>query len=146
MSVGRICVREVDVVSLDESVRAAASRMHDRKVGTLVVVSSESVPIGMVTDRDLVTRVLAHGLSADEIQVADVMTEVPRTVHEEASIEDALAIMRAGSFRRVPVVDSNRHLVGLLSLDDILSLLAEEFRDIGLLIEGESPSSLSTAK
>lgn len=142
MSVGRICVREVDVVSEEESVQVAASRMHSRKVGTLVVVDADTRPVGIVTDRDLTVRVLARGLDSTEVSVREVMTRCPETVFPETSIEDALRRMRAGAFRRVPVVDDGGRLVGLLSLDDVLDLLAEEFAEVGRLIREEEPSSL----
>lgn len=143
MSVGRICVREVDVISEDESAQTAAGRMHSRKVGTLVVVDSETRPVGIVTDRDLTVRVLAKGLDGTQLPVRDVMTHTPETVYPETAIEDALRRMRVGAFRRVPVVDDDGRLVGLLSLDDILELLAEEFTEIGRLIHEEEPGRLA---
>jgi CBS domain-containing protein len=71
------------------------------------------------------------------------MTRSPVTVGEDTPIEEALAVMRRGPFRRVPVVDREQRLVGLLSLDDILDLLCEEFGQIGKLLAGESPRSLA---
>jgi CBS domain-containing protein len=142
MSAGRICVREVDVISPQESAQAAAARMHDRKVGTLVVIDEQRMPIGIVTDRDLTVRVLAEGRDGSQTTVAEVMSAAPATVSEQTPIEDALRLMRSGAFRRVPVVDEDGRLAGLLSLDDILDLLAEEFRDIGQLIQEEQPRAL----
>jgi CBS domain-containing protein len=143
MSVGRICVREVDTATFDESAEIAAERMHQRAVGTLVLVNDAAQPIGIVTDRDLVTRVLARGRNASETLLRDVMTAAPRTMMENDSIEAALSLMRRGNFRRVPVVDKNKKLVGLVTLDDILILLAEEFGDIGRLLEHETPRAVA---
>ncbi len=143
MTVGRICVREVDVVKPEESVQAAAQRMHSRKVGTLIVQDAERKPIGILTDRDLTVRVLATASDPFQTTVGDVMTKCPRTINENSPIEDALAIMRSGPFRRVPVVSGEGELVGLLSLDDILDLLTEEFGQIRDLLEQESPASLA---
>ena len=64
MSVSRICVREVDLADPGEPVFQAAERMHQRAVGTLVILNQESQPVGILTDRDLVERVLAKGLDA----------------------------------------------------------------------------------
>ena len=144
MSVNKICIRNVDTASPGETVDVIAQRMHQRAVGTLVVVSSESEPIGIVTDRDLVERVLAKGMSPVETNVRDVMTPGPKTVFEETPIETALALMRSGGFRRLPVVDRNYQLVGLITLDDILMLLAEEFTQVGRLLEKESPRCVVT--
>lgn len=139
MSVGRICVREVDLADAEETVVVAAQRMRERAVGTLMVLGEARQPLGIVTDRDLVERVLAAGLDPATTTVEEVMTREPKTISEEGAIESALALMRSGRFRRLPVVDGQGQLVGLLSLDDVLVLLAEEFRDVGNLLEREMP-------
>jgi CBS domain-containing protein len=142
MTVGRVCVREVDLAEPHEPVQVAAARMNDRNVGTLVVVGSQGEPIGIVTDRDLAIRVVAYARDPLSTRVAEVMTQCPVSVHEDTPLEEALREMRRGPFRRVPVVDSAGKLVGLLSLDDILDLLAEEFGMIRELLSRESPSGL----
>ena len=72
------------------------------------------------------------------------MTREPRCVPEDTPIESALQSMRAGPYRRLPVIDSDGVLVGLVSLDDILRLLTEEFYEIGSLLKREDPSSLAS--
>jgi len=139
MSVGRICLRDVDLADAAECVLDAARRMRDRDVGTLVVLGEAEKPVGLLTDRDLTVRVLAAGRDAVTTRVADVMTPSPRTVSESTPIEAALGLMRSGSFRRLPVVDEAGKLVGILSLDDVLALLAEEFTLVGDLLERETP-------
>lgn len=139
MSVGRICVREVELADAEEKVWHAAERMRQRAVGTLVVLNSAKAPIGIVTDRDLVQRVLAEGKDPRETTVDEVMTHEPQTVIENAPIEHALSVMRSHRLRRLPVVDHDGKLVGLLSLDDVLMLLAEELAAIGGLLNRESP-------
>ncbi len=143
MSVGRICVRQVDMATPHETAQEAAPRMLDRKVGTLVVVNEAREPIGIITDRDLSVRVVAQGRDAAETSVEEVMTAGPRCVVGETSIEEALRIMRSGEYRRLPVV-SGRKLIGLVSLDDILDHMLEEFASIRGLLQEESPRSLAT--
>src|SRR5688572_19919451 len=143
MSIGRICQREVDTADSKECARAAARRMATRCVGTLVILDREKRPVGILTDRDLAVRVLAEGLNPDTTPVADVMTLHPSTVNENTSIEDVLALMRAKSVRRLPVVERQGRLVGLVSVDDVLALLAEEFRHLGKLLEKSSPNNLA---
>jgi CBS domain-containing protein len=143
MTVGRICQREVDLAQATEPVRVAARRMESRNVGSLVVIDEGERPMGILTDRDLVLRVVAEGLDADATLVAQVMTSQPRTVSEDTPIEDALGLMRSASVRRLPVVDRKGRLVGVVSLDDILSLLAEEFEEVGKLLERTSPRALA---
>ena len=89
--------------------------------------------------------VFGDGLDAAETLVRDVMSKAPDYVDEDLGIEMALANMRAGPYRRLPVVDKQRKLVGIISLDDILDLLAEEFAEIGRLVRKESPESLASS-
>jgi len=135
MSVGRICSREIDIAEANETARDAARRMHQRDVGTLVVLNDDRQPIGLVTDRDLVCRVLAPPRDPETTRVREIMTTNPKVLREDSPIEGALGLMRAGSFRRVPIVDASGRLVGILTLDDVLALLAEEFGHIGGLLE-----------
>lgn len=139
MSVGRICRREVHLADLDESVQTAAKRMRDRRVGTLLVCDPEGLPLGIVSDRDLCARVLADGRDPRRTKVSEVMTRDPVTVRASLPIEDALKQMRSLAVRRLPVVDDQDQLVGVLSLDDVLSLLAEEMREIGELVDRQEP-------
>lgn len=143
MTAGRICTKEVDLVDASESVQIAAERMNSRNVGTLIVLDEESHPVGMITDRDLALRVVGKGRDAIETLVETVMTRFPYNVREETSIEAALTKMRAGGFRRLPVVDQSGKLAGVLTLDDILELLCTEFSEIGKIIRNESPTSLA---
>jgi CBS domain-containing protein len=143
MTVGRICRREVDLVGQDELVRVAAQRMASRNVGTLLVVDDRRRVLGLVTDRDLALRVVAQGRDPHLTRIVDVMTPHPDTVSEETSVEDALAVMRSRGVRRLPVIGSGGSLAGVVSVDDILVLLAEEFGELSRLIEHSSPQILS---
>lgn len=143
MSVARICTRSVDLADPGESVQVAANRMHTRNVGTLVVTDEQNRPLGILTDRDLATRVVARGLDCATTTVNEVMSQAPDRVTEQTSIEAAIATMRAGAHRRLPVVDEKERLVGLVSLDDVLDLLSEEFEEIGKLVREESPETLA---
>ena len=143
MSAGRICVREVDLADVDESVQVAAERMHARNVGTLVVRGEGDEPMGIVTDRDLAIRVVGQGLDPTQTTVGEIMSGGLVSVSEDTPIEGVLTRMRSGPYRRLPVVDDSGKLVGLISIDDILDLLAEEMNDIGALIGRESPGSLA---
>ena len=90
-------------------------------------------------------RVVSNGRDPFETLVRDVMSKAPAAIHEDTSIEEALSHMRSGPFRRLPVVDSAGKLIGLISLDDILELLSEEFREIGQLVRREGPMSFADA-
>jgi CBS domain-containing protein len=143
MSLGRICVREVDVAEPYESVQIAAERMHARNVGTLVILDEEKRPIGIITDRDLTLRVLAEGKDPYVTTVAEAMTHRVATLREDASIEAGIMAMRGGPYRRLVVVDEEGKLAGLVSMDDILDLLIGELSNIGELLQRESPTVLA---
>jgi CBS domain-containing protein len=113
MAIGSICVRDVDTARADESVGVAAERMHQRAVGSLVIVNDSDQVIGIVTDRDLVSRVLGKGRNPTETTIQDVMTLCPKVATEWTPVEAALLTMRTGRFRRLPVVEQGNKLVGL---------------------------------
>lgn len=139
MTVGRICCREVDTADPGEPAKAAAQRMDTRGVGTLVVLDSKKHPVGILTDRDLALRIVGRGADPLTTRIDEIMTKNVQTVFEEMPIEEALALMRSQTVRRLIVVARDGALVGIVSLDDVLALLAEEFRDVGELLERESP-------
>jgi CBS domain-containing protein len=136
MSVGRICVRTVHFAEPGETAREAARRMATRGVGTLVVLDPERRPVGFLTDRDLMFRCVAEGRDPDRTTVQAIMATPVVTVPEDLPIEDALARMAATRVRRLAVVDRAGCLAGLLALDDVLELLAEESATIGRLLRG----------
>ncbi|MBX3468192.1 MAG: CBS domain-containing protein [Planctomycetes bacterium] len=142
MTTGRICTREVYLADPDETVEAIAHRMHERGVGSLLVLDDARRPVGIVTDRDLVLRVLAADRDPLTTRVADVMTRDPRTVGEETPIEQTLSLMRAYGVRRVPVVDPGGTLVGVVTLDDVLTLLTEELTIVGEVLSKQNPPRL----
>jgi CBS domain-containing protein len=128
MTVGELCIREVVFVRPDETVVDAARLMRAYHVGDVVVVSEAAgrrKPVGMLTDRDLVVEVLAQAADkATVLLVEDVasMDEVV-TLDEEDSAEAALAMMLGHGIRRIPVVDRDGGLVGIVAQDDLLELL-----------------------
>ena len=140
MSIGVICNREVVIISKDETILVAADLMRKFHVGTLVVVKESGtgrIPIGILTDRDIVVEVIAKGLDVGELFVKDVMSPDPATVREVDGISETLKLMGAKGIRRIPVVDDKGHLTGILSTDDFLDLLTEELSDIVKLISRE---------
>jgi CBS domain-containing protein len=108
--------------------------MVTHNANTLVIVNDRHQPIGILTDRDLMVRVTATLRDPATTQVGDIMTKQPATISEDMPIEQAIAQMQSGGFRRMLVVTTDEHLVGVVSLDDVLRLLAGEFTKIGELL------------
>ena len=135
-------MRQVLVAAPEESVREAARRMQKADVGALVVVDSEQRPLGVLTDRDVALRCVADGRDPERTKISDLMTAPAVCVHEETPIEDALSRMLAIPARRLVVTDDAGLLVGILALDDVAELLAEESGQIGrLLARRRSPGA-----
>ena len=141
MNAGRLCTRVVATAAPTETVRAAATRMSENDVGTLVVLGGEhGVPIGLVTDRDLVVRCIAAGLNPDTTPVSKVSSAPLHVVDEQTPIEDALSRIAQAGVRRLVVTGPDQSLVGVLSLDDVLDLLVEEVSAIGRLLQKQAPT------
>ena len=127
--VGDVCSRIVSIALPDMSIGEAARVMREQHVGCLVVVEAGSEArrlVGILTDRDIVTGVVAVQKDAQVVQVADVMCRGVVKVREDDSILDALASMRGKAVRRLPVVAQDDLLVGIVTIDDVLDLLAQE--------------------
>ncbi len=139
MTAGRICCREVSFADPNEPVRAAARRLEEHGVGCLVVLGGRRAPVGVLTDRDLALRVVADGRDPESTRVREVMSAVPLTAHESTPIEEALDRMRRAGVRRLPVVDDEGSLAGLLTLDDVLDLLVEEASSVGGILSRQRP-------
>ncbi|MEF8830562.1 MAG: CBS domain-containing protein [Halobacteriales archaeon] len=114
-----------------------AKTMADSNVGS-VVVTEDGVPVGMVTDRDLAERVLAMGRDPAEVTAADLMSGDVQVLAAGADVLDATAIMHRETVRRLPVVDEESRLVGIVTLDDLLRLLATELDHLVGVVERES--------
>jgi CBS domain-containing protein len=130
MNAGELCNRDVVVAYRDTGLVEAARLMREHHVGSLVVVGerqlSDRLPIGMITDRDIVVAAVAKEVDPRTLTVGDVMAGGALVVHERDGIPHALRTMREKGVRRVPVVSDKGTLVGILALDDVLELVAEE--------------------
>jgi len=127
MPITEFCVRSVVCGSRDMSIVDAAALMRHRHVGTVVVVdqvAGKRIPVGIVTDRDIVVEVVASGLDAKLIKLGDLTVETLTTIDEGATYAETVREMSIKGVRRMPVVDSAGCLVGIVTLDDMLRQLA----------------------
>ena len=140
MSAGEYCNRDVVIVEKSESIREAINLMRDRHVGDVVVVEmleNATRPVGILTDRDIVVEILAEDVDLDAVIVGDVMSYQLVTVPEDTKLIDAIKLMSNKGVRRLPVVNKQNELQGILSVDDILELVVEQLSDIVGLITRE---------
>jgi CBS domain-containing protein len=137
MPIGDLCNREVIFARRDDSIVSAAELMRRHHVGDLIVVDDREglrVPVGILTDRDLVVEILAKGVALDAVNVGDIMTTELLTARESDDTYDTIARMRNGGVRRMPVVNAQGALVGIIAVDDLLDLLAEELGSLAKLV------------
>lgn len=140
MNAADICNRIVVIAERGMAITEAAQLMRDRHVGCLVVVDETGagrIVVGILTDRDIVTAVVAKGLDPARLVVEDVMTTNLVTALESDSIKDLLSAMRRKGLRRLPVITPQGILIGLVTLDDLLASMAEQLRDMAAIIEAE---------
>jgi signal-transduction protein with cAMP-binding, CBS, and nucleotidyltransferase domain len=132
-------IASVDVVTvgIDDTVRAAAVRMRDARVGSVVVLDGRGDPAGIVTDRDLVVYVCDPDRDPDTTTVNDVMAREVVSVGPGASVFEAAAAMAEAGVRRVPVL-ADGDLVGIVTLDDLLPAFADGIADLAAVVEAES--------
>lgn len=141
MSIGELCVRQVIAAPRSTSVLGAAMLMRRYHVGDIVVTGDTEDgrcrPVGIVTDRDIVLEVLAQELDATSLSVGDIMSVDLVTVREDEGVFQTIQLMRAKGVRRAPVVDDEGALVGIVSVDDFVALLAEELSELAKVIPRE---------
>lgn len=140
MPIAEICNREVVIVEVNDTVLSAAKLMRKHHVGDVLIVkksNGSSIPIGIVTDRDLVVEVMAPEIDASVLTVGDIMPRDLATVKEGVGLFETIQHMRARGVRRMPVVDDGGNLVGIVTLDDLLGLLVEELSLLTKLIGRE---------
>jgi CBS domain-containing protein len=133
MNISDICTVQTISCARDETVQGAALLMRKHHVGDLVVVdgaNGEAIPAGIVTDRDIVVSIVALGLDPGSLQVGDIMSDDLLTCREDDDVYQTIEHMRVRGIRRVPVVNRNGGLVGIVSADDLLEFLAEEMGDL----------------
>jgi CBS domain-containing protein len=149
MNVGEVCSRVVVFAERDMPLVEAARLMREHHVGSLVVVDETGagrVPVGMVTDRDIVVAAVAKSVDPRTVAVGEIMAGEVVVAQETDSEFDILRTMRRRGVRRLPVVDAAGRLVGLITLDDLLGLLAEELGSLARAVETERAAEARTRR
>jgi len=129
-----------DVVTATEetAVSEIAQQMVDETVGSVVIVD-DNTPVGIVTDRDLALRCVAEESETGGMAAENVMTEDLETIERDAGFYEAVEVMSDNGIRRLPVTDNNE-LVGILTSDDLTTLLADEQQGLSAVIEAQRPA------
>lgn len=129
MSTGEFCTREVVITEKKSSILEVARLMREYHVGDVIVVArqeGQNVPLGIITDRDITVEVVAGNVDPEAVTAGDVMSYDLLVVRESDGIWESLLQMCNRGVRRVPVVNGEGGLAGILAVDDMIELLAEE--------------------
>ena len=136
MHIKEICSRVVVVAERGTDLREAARLMRDHHVGALVVVDGTDGhrrPIGIVTDRDIVVEVVAAtDVNPQNLTVGEVMSSDLVVAREDVGVFEAVDLMQDRGARRLPVVNTDGHLVGIITLDDVLRMVAGELTALAI--------------
>jgi CBS domain-containing protein len=140
MLLKEICVLDVASCGRDAGILEAARLMRQHHTGDLIVVDDpdgDRVPVGIVTDRDIVVEVLANGLDLTETRVAQIMSAKLVIAAAAEDTSDAMDRMRLHGVRRLPVVDHDGRLMGIVTLDDMLTLHAAQATALADIVSKE---------
>lgn len=137
MSLSSLCNKEVICVEMGINIEEVGNLMEEKNIGCVVVIDSGK-PCGLVTDRDILIRVINRGHNPKETYVDDVMSELVLTLDEDMGLHEALEKVKGMSVRRFPVTDKSGNLSGIITLDDIIYLLGKELSDVASIINSES--------
>ncbi|MWV40410.1 CBS domain-containing protein [Natrialba sp. INN-245] len=121
-----------------DSVQELATRMDESHVGSVVITEGDE-PIGIVTDRDLATRVLGNGMDPAEATAGDVMSDDLATADQTDGFYKATELMSEHGIRRLPVCNESNELVGIITSDDLNELLADEHMQLSDVIQAQRP-------
>ena len=135
MSIGKMITRKPISVDPGDSLAAVARLMEQENVGAIVVTERDK-PTGIVTDRDLALATCVRGLTPNNA-IVTVMSHPVSTIREDEGVLDATKQMMDQSVRRLPIIDEDGKLVGLVSADDLVPLLSRELHNIVEGIQAE---------
>jgi CBS domain-containing protein len=146
MNVGEFCNRDVVICSKDTPLLEVAQLMRDQHVGSVVItaeIQQKNIPLGIITDRDIVLEINATELDIKQYSAGDVMANEIITANLNDDLWGVIRLMRQKGIRRMPVVDDANTLQGIISFDDLLEALVEEFGDLVQLIAREQKREIT---
>lgn len=138
MMIREMMTKNVSVLPMDATVNEAALKMKEMGVGSIPVVDQKHI-VGMVTDRDIAVRAAAEGLDPKSTKVSNILTQDVVACYEDQDAKDAAMLMQSKQVRRLPVLNRQEMLVGIVSLGDIAFKEDDERLGGGVLREISRP-------
>jgi CBS domain-containing protein len=136
MTIGKICRSDVVTVPEKTTIQEAAQMMKEKNVGCLLVVryqDNDYDPVGIITDRDIVVKVLSDKANVEGVMVDEVMSKDLLMLSSELGVKKTIEAMSYKGVRRAPIMDYNQ-IYGIVSVDDLLVMIASELGDLAALV------------
>jgi CBS domain-containing protein len=140
MNIGTICSRETIIAKSDDSLLDTARLMRKHHVGSLIIVNSDSRgvrPVGIITDRDIVIQAISEEIVLSSLVAGDIMSRDLLIAREDDDLFEAFESMCMKGVRRMPVVNDEGLLIGVLSVDDLLEVIVNEMKNLVHLFKHE---------
>lgn len=138
MAIGSYCRRDVVTIDQNETVQNAATLMLERGVGC-VLVTGAGRPWGILTDRDLALRTIGRELDARQAMLGSITDRDLLTIREDRPVRIATLLMERFGIRRLPVVNAKHEVVGIVSWDDLVGVVARELEGLAGTLVAQSP-------
>jgi len=129
MSLEKFC-RPIVTISPEKNIVEACQLLREKNVGCLVA-AEEGKLYGILTDRDIALKIAGEGKNPHTVMVREVMTANPVSISVDKGLHDLTTLMHTHRVRRVPIVDREYKVIGIVTLDDLLALLGDEMSDMG---------------
>lgn len=137
MKIGEICTREVIITNRSDSALEAARLMRQYHVGDVIVVDhrdNQNLPVGIITDRDIVLELVAKEIDVSSVTAGDTMSTDMLVVNENEQVSNVIEKMQSKGVRRVPVVDGQGGLLGIVAEDDLIEIIGEQLNSLVSLV------------
>lgn len=116
----------LEIINLSDDVYTASKLMKEKQISSIIVIDEEKHPIGIITERDIVRRVVCEKKNASNTSVESIMSKPLITVEYKANIDEAVAIMTKNKIRRLPIVKDG-HLYGLITTTDLIKYMFQKY-------------------
>ncbi|MCD6047241.1 MAG: putative signal-transduction protein with domain [Gammaproteobacteria bacterium] len=133
MPVQKIATSKTVCISENASLFEVSKKMKKYNVGAVVVVKdaeADLTPVGIITDRDIVVELVATGVDPNDVYIKEILVDDLMTVKEGSSVQEAISSMKKKGVRRVPIVNEENKVVGIVSMDDLLMLMVKELCEL----------------
>ncbi len=138
MAIIDIARKKVVTMDVESTAKDVIEKMDEERIGSVIITKNNKLE-GIVTDRDIAIEINRRNKTPSEIPIKKIMTEKPFTVRKDEGVFEVIRKTADEQVRRVPIIEENGDIAGIITIDDLLVLLATEFNSLSRVIQSESP-------